>query len=131
MAWKHIFWNDDFIVTNKDDWADVLAGKVFIEVQFEIYRTMKDKLEWPRFYTIAWDLKLKHIFLQILEAVKKGAGDGPSAGKNSLRIHSTIIANDKKPHISIMMFDENEKPILDIPESFDDLQFFADISHMI
>ena len=29
-----------------------------------------------------------------------------------------------------MMFDENEKPILEIPQSIDDLQYFTDISHM-
>ncbi len=131
MAWKHIFWNEDFIVTNKDDWVDVLASKIFGNVQFEVYCAMNDRKEWPRFYGAFWDLRLKHIFLQILEVVKKGAGDGPSGGKNSARIHSIIIANDNKPQISIMMLDENQEPILEIPESLDDLQFFADISHMI
>ena len=131
MAWKHIFWNDDFIVTNKDDWVDSLAGKVFANVQFEVFCAMDNWKEWPRFYYgRAWDFRLKDIFLQILEVVKKGAREGPSAGNNSPRIHSIIIAEGKKPHISIMMFDKNEKPILEIPESADDLQYFADISHM-
>ena len=130
MTWKHIFWNDDFIVTNKDDWVYSLAAKVFSKVQFEVFCAMDNWKEWPRFYYGVWDLRLKDIFLQILEVVKKGAREGPSAGNNSPRIHSIILADGKKPHISIMMCDKNEKPILEIPESADDLQYFADISHM-
>ena len=130
MAWKHIFWNDDFIVTNKDDWEDALACKIFSNIQSEVFCTMNDRKEWPRFYGSFWDLKLKHIFLQVLEIVKKGAGEGPSGGKNSPKVNSIIIVNNKKPHISIMMFDENQEPILEIPENSEDLHFFGDISHM-
>ena len=131
MAWKHIFWNDEFIVTNKDDWVDVLAGKVFANIQFEIYCTMGNEKEWPRFYHSVWDCKLKHIFLQILNVVEKGAGDGPSAGKNSPKIHSIIISQENKPHISIMGFNEHQEPILQIPQSLDKLEFFSDILHMV
>ena len=131
MAWKHIFWNDDFIVTNKDNWIEDLAGKIFGNIQFEIYCTMKNKNEWPRFYNSAWDCKLKYIFLQILDVVKNGARDGPSAGKNSPKIYSIIIAQENKPHISIMGFDENQEPLLVIPQSLDELEFFSDILHLI
>ena len=131
MAWKHIFWNDNFIVSNKDDCEEFLAGRVFGNIQFEISCAMDDKNEWPFFGNYVWNYKLKHIFLEILEFVKKGSKDGPSGGKNSPRIKSIIIVKDGTPHISIVMFDENEEPILDIPESLDDLQFFGDISHMV
>ena len=131
MAWKHIFWNDDFIVTNKDNWIEDLAGKIFGNIQFEIYYTMKNKNEWPRFYNSAWDCKLKYVFLQILDVVKNGARDGPSAGKNSPKIYSIIIAQENKPHISIMGFDENQEPLLVIPQSLDELEFFSDILHLI
>tara|TARA_B100001996_G_scaffold133322_1_gene101452 strand:+ start:680 stop:1075 length:396 start_codon:yes stop_codon:yes gene_type:complete len=131
MAWNHIFWNDEFIVTNKDNYEDYLAGRVFGLIQYEIYFAMGDKYEWPNFGHNIWNFKLKHIFLEILEFVKKGARKGPSGGKNSPRIKSIIIANDGKPHISIVMFDEKEQPILEIPESLDDIQFFGDISHMV
>ena len=111
MVWKHIFWNDDFIVTNKDDWEYALASKLFSSIQFEVYCAMRDRDEWPRFHNLTWDFRLKHIFLEILDFVKKGVGDGPSGSKNSPKIHSIIIAKNKKPHISIMIFDENQKYI--------------------
>ena len=130
MAWKHIFWNDEFVCTNKDDWAEVLAGKVFVDIQFNICCMIEDWDNWPRLYG-TWDLRLKHIFLEILEFVKEGASDGASGGSNSPRINSMIILNEKHPQIAITMFDDKEKPILKIPESCDDIQFFGDISHMI
>ena len=65
MVWKHVFWNDDFIVTNKDDWADVLAGKVFGNIQFEVFCVMGNWKKWPRFYYgRAWDFRLKKMFLR-------------------------------------------------------------------
>ena len=132
MVWKHIFWNDDFIVTNKDDWAEVLAGKVFANIQFEVYCVMKDWSKWPRFYYgMAWDFRLKNMFLEIVNVVKKCAREGPSASKKSPKIHSTIISNKSKPYISIVIFDENEELILEVPGCTEDLQFFANISHMI
>ena len=131
MVWKHIFWNDDFIVTNKENWEEDLAGKVFINAQFEIYLTMKNEENWPRFYSGIWDPKLKHVFLHIIDYVKKGAKDGASGGKNSPRINSMVIVKDSTPNLAIVMFDENQEPILEIPESLDDLQFFGDISHMV
>ena len=63
MVWKHIFWNDDFIVSNRDNWIDDLAGKIFSKIQFEVHCTMKNDKEWPYFYYSIWDLRLKHIFL--------------------------------------------------------------------
>lgn len=130
MAWKHIFWNDDFIFTNKEKWDEDLAGKIFVNVQFEIYLTMKRNEYWPRFYNGTWDLRLKHVYLQIVDFVKKGAKDGVSGGKKSPRINSMIIVKDSIPNLAIVMFDENQEPILEIPESLDDLHFFGDISHM-
>ena len=130
MAWKHIFWNDEFVCTNKDNWADVLAGKIFLDIQFNICSMIGDYENWPVSYRI-WDLRLKHIFLEILEFVKEGASDGASGGSNSPRINSMIILNEELPQIVMTMFDDKEKPSLKIPESYDDIQFFGDISHMI
>ena len=76
MTWKHIFWNGEFIVSNKDDWEESLAGKVFASVQFEVFCAMDNWKKWPRFYYgRAWDFRLKDIFLQILEIVKTKQND--------------------------------------------------------
>ena len=131
MVWKHIFWNDDFIVSNKDDWVNDIAGKVFSKIQFEVHCTMENDKQWPYFYCSVWDIKLKHIFLEILNIVKKGAGDGFSACRNSPKIYSIIIAKENEPQISIMGYDENKNPILEISQYSEEIEFFSDISHMV
>lgn len=130
MAWKHIFWNDAFFSTGRDNWEDELAGKIFVEIQFSICCTFRDFDKWPALYKM-WDVRLKHIFLEILKFVKKGASDGAAGAKNSPRINSMIIIDNEKPYLAVTMCDVNEMPILEIPESLDDLQFFGDISHMV
>ena len=37
----------------------------------------------------------------------------------SPKIHSIIISQENKPHISIMGFNEHQEPILQIPQSLD------------